>query len=132
MRQHASAGISIRQHTSAYLLLAVPEHGVKGAVDTRRLAVYQAEPVSLGLPCERHHWRRDLQHLHTSAYVSIRQHTSRFLGRKSSKERDFVSLLLRQHTSAYVSVRQQHLYRQVTLFEAEGRSNEYHLVRQHT
>ncbi len=49
---------------------------------------------------------------HTSAYVSIRQHTSvRLAGKARAEHAAFVvvqRLLIRQHTSAYVSQRAEH------------------------
>jgi hypothetical protein len=59
-----------------------------------KLLVYEAlryliaeRPEAYSSGCAR------VQHLHTSAYVSIRQHTSAYVS-------------IRQHTSAYVSIRQ--------------------------
>jgi hypothetical protein len=57
-----------------------------------------------------------LLHLHTSAYVSVRQHTSAYVSRRQhtsvyarhhwERESFYQLALLRLHTSAYVSVRQ--------------------------
>jgi hypothetical protein len=76
MCQHASAYVSIRQHTSAYVS--------KGHVVARGYVV-----------------RRVLRiRQHTSAYVSIRQAYVSISGRVSLVT--YVSI--RQHTSAYVSI----------------------------
>ncbi len=70
------AYVSIRPHTSAYVRDLRAPRKMRGC---KRCARLRAESRAA--------------HLHTSAYVSIRQHTS-------------ACVSIRQHTSAYVSIRQ--------------------------
>ena len=89
IRQHSSAYVSIRQHTSAYVSRHVD---LPGSVNLTPLPPLVRLQVSL---------RRDSQCQHTSASVSILQHT-----RQHTSAYVSIRVSIRQHTSAYVSVRQ--------------------------
>ncbi len=109
IRQHTSAYVSIRQHTSVSIRVLI------GRTTCRCRSLHTSAYVSMrqhASACVSQHTRIDRAHrmsllelpvsasacarllkiLHTSAYVSIRQHTSAYVS-------------IRQHTSAYVSIR---------------------------
>ncbi len=129
IRQHTSAYVSIRQHTSAYV--SIRQHTyrvVDGCEEEEEMdLIQQTESLSRSVTsayisiqhtsASRHRACLVLLRQHTSAYVSIRQHTS-----ASSRLRACLALLrlytsaysIRQHTSAYVSMRQ-HTYAYVSI-----------------
>jgi hypothetical protein len=88
-RQHTSAYVSIRQHTSASIGCPHPGRGA-GRLGTRLCMCRCSAPVSTPQP---------------SAYVSsILQHTSAYVPLLSSCIDSSTVSIRQQHTSAYVSV----------------------------
>jgi hypothetical protein len=141
--EHTSAYVSIRQHTPAYVSMHTCGGGGRS---TGRLA-------SRGVARREHAGSREKSrrasalspraatHLHTTAYVSIRQHTSAEESRRASalsprcyppadgRIRQHMSayVSIRQHTSAYVS-RRQHTSAYVSIRQ---HASAYVSIRQH-
>jgi hypothetical protein len=87
IRQHTSAYVSIRQHTS------LPIHQQAAFLHTSYVSIRQHTLAHVSIRQHTSAYLSIPQHTSTSAYVSIRQHTSAYVS-------------IRQHTSAYVSIRQ--------------------------
>jgi hypothetical protein len=117
MRQHTSAYVSIRsayvstayvsirQHTSAYV--SIRQHSIRSAyVEAHLLTVSVNVSFLFSCACQRRDYPRHTHSAvqHTSAYASIRLHTSRLPPPHSLCGIAYVSV--RQHTTAYVSIRQ--------------------------
>jgi hypothetical protein len=106
-RQHTSAYVSIRQHTSAFLQRGVDDD--ENGVRERRQG--QPQDSQTLQPRPRNLREHELSATDTStrrlpAYVSIRQHTSAYVSiRQSSPPLTHLPADC-QHTSAYVSIRQ--------------------------
>jgi hypothetical protein len=101
---HTSACVSIRQHTSAYV--SIRQHTPRAQEPVRALVVQYLSLVVkyLSQPSSRisEEYAAHTPCAHTSAYVSIRQHTSAYVKRMPRTR----PARIRQHTSAYASIRQ--------------------------
>jgi hypothetical protein len=117
IRQHTSAHVSIRQHTSAYVSIRQHTYAYLAfeavhAVHSDSLVVATREIHRRWLKTLVRQQRR--HHLHTSAYVSIRQYTSacvcwqKTLVRQQRRHHLHTSayVSIREHASAYVSIRE--------------------------
>jgi hypothetical protein len=100
IRQQTSAYDSIRQHTSAYVSIR------SAYVEAHLLTVSVNVSFLFSCACQRRDYPRHTHSAvqHTSAYASIRLHTSRLPPPHSLCGIAYVSV--RQHTTAYVSIRQ--------------------------
>jgi hypothetical protein len=104
IRQHTSAYVSMRQHASAYV--SIRQYARLRACARRQHASVVSQYIVDGCVYVRSNYENDsARHLHTSAYVSIRQHTSAYgcVYVRSNYENDSARHL---HTSAYVSISQ--------------------------
>jgi hypothetical protein len=106
IRQHTSAYVSIRQHThkTHHPFASDPEHPPPAAGCTCAFASRPNEGTRSSCP-------------YTSAYVSIRQHTSAYV-------------CIRLHASAYVSIRQHTSAYDICQFPSH--TSAYVSIRQHT
>jgi hypothetical protein len=107
IRQHPSASVSIRQCKRPPLPLSHSPGNTESSLPTHR-----ANAASSGQfrpPPPRGDTPNPPPHLHTSAYVSIRQHTSAYVGDTPNPPPHLHTsayISIRQHTPAYVSIRQ--------------------------
>jgi hypothetical protein len=138
---HASAYVSIRQHTSASV-----EPLCRTASADLMMAARRSCPTS-STSCIASSAEEGCIRQHTSAYVSIRPHTSAYVTPAQRPARLVSHLLqkrgayvsIRQHTSAYVSIRQ-HTSAYVTPAQRPARlvlrllqrRSAYDSIRQHT
>jgi hypothetical protein len=105
MRQHMSAYVSIRQHTSDGVRLEVL-HDVKEPVACVSICQHTSAYSIRQMACDLKSFMMSRNLLHTSAYVSICQHTSdgvRLEVLHDVKE-PVACVSICQHMSAYVSI----------------------------
>jgi hypothetical protein len=131
IRRHTSAYVGVRQHMSAYV--SIRQHTfVSGSTRVPSRAAAATPPPHpapssppLTLPSSSFEHRRPMRRrdVHTSAYVSIRQHTSAYLCRGGGDAHTSAYVSIRQHTSAYVSIPMQ---------RRDVHTSAYVSIRQHT